>query len=207
MQSPAVPIACSLLRRNNDSGRIPHGDWQQMNANERKMASARPLSVGADQLVPWFYLCRSAFICGLFLVSAISAARGENWPGWRGPRGDGSSSETNMPIEWSGKDGAQRNITWKVEILGRGHASPIVWNDRVFVVTCDEERQERLLLCLDRETGETLWRGTVLRSPLEKKHVLNSFASSTPVTDGKRVYVTFLKTDGTEGQNPCAIAG
>ncbi len=106
-----------------------------------------------------------------------------------------------MPLEWSGKEGGQQNIAWKVEIPGRGHASPIVWNDRLFVVTCDEERQERLLLCLDRDTGEPLWRRTVLRSPLEKKHVLNSFASSTPATDGERVYVTFLQTDGTEGQN------
>jgi outer membrane protein assembly factor BamB len=69
-----------------------------------------------------------------------------------------------------------------------------VWEDRVFVVTCDEEKQDRLLLCFDSRTGEKLWQKLVLRSPLEKKHTLNSFASSTPATDGQRVFVTFLKT-------------
>ena len=153
------------------------------------------------------HLRPSAFICGLLFACAISPVHAENWPGWRGPRGDGSSKETNVPLEWSGKEGSQRNIAWKVEIPGSGHASPIVWNDRVFVVTCEEERQERLLLCFDKDTGEPLWRRTVLRSPLEKKHVLNSFASSTPATDGERVYVTFLQTDGSEGQNALATPG
>jgi outer membrane protein assembly factor BamB len=178
-----------------------------MNATDRNWP-IRPLRKSHTQVRTLrFYLRLPAFICGILLVWAISAARGENWPGWRGPRGDGTSSETNVPLEWSGKEGGQRNIAWKVEIPGHGHASPIVWNDRVFVVTCDEERQERLLLCLDRDTGETLWRRKALRSPLEKKHVLNSFASSTPVTDGQRVYVTFFKTDGTEGQSPRATPG
>jgi outer membrane protein assembly factor BamB len=149
----------------------------------------------------------SVFICGVLFSAGSSAARGENWPGWRGPRGDGTSHESGVPVEWSAKGGALRNIAWKVEIPGRGHASPIVWDDRVFVVTCDEERQERLLLCIHRDTGETLWRRAVLRSPLEKKHVLNSFASSTPATDGERVYVTFLKTDGADGENPRTSPG
>jgi outer membrane protein assembly factor BamB len=138
-----------------------------------------------------------AWICGLFIAASIHcAAIAENWPGWRGPRGDGTSDETAVPTEWSGEPGSEENIRWKVPIPGNGHASPIVWGDRVFVVTCDEERQERLLLCLDRDKGDVLWQRLVLRSPLEKKHTLNSFASSTPCTDGRRVYVTFLKTDG-----------
>ena len=57
----------------------------------------------------------------------------ENWPGWR-PRGDGTSLETNVPVNWSETE----NIAWKVEVPGVGHASPIVWNDRVFVVSCLE---------------------------------------------------------------------
>jgi outer membrane protein assembly factor BamB len=67
-----------------------------------------------------------------------------------------------------------------------------VWDDRVFVATCDEERLERLLVCYERRTGQTLWRRVVLTAPLEEKHQLNSFASSTPATDGTLVYVTFL---------------
>jgi outer membrane protein assembly factor BamB len=136
-----------------------------------------------------------AFICGLtFILQSFCTLRAENWPGWRGPRGDGTSGETGLPLEWNGESGKEKNLRWKVAIPGKGHASPIVWGDRLFVVTCDEERHERLLLGIDAITGNQLWQKLVLRSPLEKKHALNSFASSTPVTDGERIYVTFLKT-------------
>lgn len=119
------------------------------------------------------------------LVEPVSA---ENWPGWRGPRGDGTSTEQNLPTEWSNS----RNVAWQTAIPGLGHASPIVWNDRVFTVTCMPETETRALVCLDRLTGKILWQKSVLTSPLERKHRLNSHASSTPATDGKLVYVTFL---------------
>ncbi|MHB9049965.1 MAG: outer membrane protein assembly factor BamB family protein, partial [Pirellulales bacterium] len=112
----------------------------------------------------------------------------ENWPSWRGPRGDGTSLEKGVPRVWSGTE----NVVWKVPIPGTGHASPIVWLDRVFLVTCLEETTDRVLLCLDRATGRTLWQRVVVRAPLEAKNTLNSFASSTPATDGKLVYATFL---------------
>jgi outer membrane protein assembly factor BamB len=122
------------------------------------------------------------------LVGMAAPARSENWPGWRGPRGDGTSIEKNIPVKWT----ATENIAWKTEVPGLGHASPIVWQDRVFTVSCLPESEERVLLCLDRRTGKMLWQRTVLKSPLEKKHKLNSHASSTPATDGKLVYVAFL---------------
>lgn len=118
----------------------------------------------------------------------------ENWPCWRGPRGDGTSLDPQAPVEWNGPQGT--NIAWKVELPGSGHASPIVWRDQVFIVACLEDQQDRVLLCLDRRSGETIWRQSVLKSPLERKHTLNSYASSTPATDGKRVYVTFLEGAG-----------
>ncbi|MGZ0174663.1 MAG: outer membrane protein assembly factor BamB family protein, partial [Planctomycetales bacterium] len=68
-----------------------------------------------------------------------------------------------------------------------------VWGDRIFVVSCLPETKERVLISLDRRTGKQLWQKTVVESPLESKHSLNSFASSTPTTDGKLVYVAFLK--------------
>lgn len=117
---------------------------------------------------------------------AVSAA--ENWPQWRGPRGDGTSHEQNLPTEW----GPEENVAWKVAVPGTGHSSPIVWNDRIFVASCLEEAKQRLLVCFDRTTGQQLWQQVVLESPLEDKHQLNSFASSTPTTDGELVYVTFL---------------
>jgi outer membrane protein assembly factor BamB len=118
----------------------------------------------------------------------MNLVQAENWPCWRGPRGDGTSQEANVPTHWS----ATENIVWKVPIPGGGHSSPAVWEDRVFVVSCLDKTTERVLLCLDRKTGRTLWQQAVFSSPLEHKHKLNSFASSTPATDGKSVYVSFL---------------
>lgn len=129
-----------------------------------------------------------------------AATAAENWPCWRGPRGDGTSEETSVPTHWNGPAG--ENVAWKVEVPGTGHASPIVWQDRIFVVSCLEDQQDRILSCFDRKTGNVLWRRSVLRSPLEKKHHLNSYASSTPASDGDAVYVTFL-----EGSSPGAADG
>ena len=130
--------------------------------------------------------------CLLLLGDRVSPAEGptENWPCWRGPRGDGSSREANVPRTWDGPKGEQ--IAWKVELPGKGHASPIVWGDRIYLVTAVEDRRERILLALDRTDGRTLWRQVVLETPLEPKHSLNSYASSTPATDGQLVYVSFL---------------
>ena len=131
-----------------------------------------------------------------FSGTFTAAAEAENWPGWRGSRGDGTSNEKGLPTIWNGKSG--QNILWRVSIPGRGHSSPIVWASRVFVTTCIEQRTERLLLCLDRDTGKTLWSQIVLDGMLEGKRDFNSHASGTPATDGQHVYVTFLEPDGTK---------
>lgn len=130
--------------------------------------------------------CLLALGCVLLLGSRDAQA--ENWPGWRGPRGDGTSLETNVPIQWS----ATENVVWKTPLPGLGHSSPVVWGDRVFLTTALTESHERILLGLDRKTGRILWQQTVVRSPLEAKNNENSYASSTPATDGERVFVTFL---------------
>jgi outer membrane protein assembly factor BamB len=102
--------------------------------------------------------------------------------------------ETDLPLRWNGRTG--ENIVWKVPVPGKGHASPIVWGDRLFTVSCLEDRLERVLLCFDSRTGQKLWQRTVVRAPLETKNRLNSYASSTPVTDGELVFVTFLEVEG-----------
>jgi outer membrane protein assembly factor BamB len=129
----------------------------------------------------------------LALLVLIPAARAEDWSGWRGPRGDGTSEESNVPTTWNGKTG--ENIAWKTRIPGVGHSSPIVWGERVFVASCLEETGDRVLVCLDRKDGRVLWQQTVLQAPLEKHHKLNSRASGTPATDGKLVYLSFLEPD------------
>jgi len=124
----------------------------------------------------------------LLSLALVSSGLAENWPSWRGPRNDGTSLEKDVPVRWS----ATENVLWKTPLPVLGHASPIVWEDRVFTVSCVEETEERVLLCMDRDSGRILWQKAVLKSPLERKHRLNSQASSTPATDGDLVYVAFL---------------
>ncbi len=131
---------------------------------------------------------KNLFLVIVLLSLGLDRLGAENWAGWRGPRGDGTSMEKNVPTKWSATD----NIAWKSEVPGLGHASPIVYGDRVFTVSCVPETEERVLLCYNRTDGKLLWKQTVLKSPLEKKHKLNSHASSTPATDGKLIYVSFL---------------
>jgi len=132
----------------------------------------------------------------LILVTGLAAlgdVRAEDWPGWRGPRGDGSSAEKNVPLQWDGANGG--GVLWKIEVPGEGHSSPIVSGTRVFLTSALPDTQERALYCLDRDTGRELWRQVVVKASLEQKHAENSYASSTPATDGKLVFVTFLDGD------------
>jgi len=112
-------------------------------------------------------------------------ALGSDWPSWRGPGGIGVSDEP-APTRWS----QEENIAWAFKDPGLGHSSPIVWKDALFLTTAAGE--SRLLIRLDTATGGEVWQRVVLRAPLEKKHQKNSFASSTPATDGERVYTSFL---------------
>jgi len=138
-----------------------------------------PLKFGAGVLA-----CLSLF--------ATLPVRAENWPCWRGPRGDGASGEIKVPTKWSNVE----NVAWKTAIPGEGHSSPVVWENHLFLTTALVETQERVLLSVDPLAGKILWQQTVIKAPLEAKNGENSYASSTPVTDGEKVYVTFL--DGKE---------
>lgn len=126
----------------------------------------------------------------LMALALVSPSQVGNWPGWRGPRGDGIANETNLPTQWS----ATENIAWKAPIPGRGHSSPIVWGDRVFLTACHEDQGKHALLCLDRKTGQILWERQQEQKLQKAIHQQNSHASSTPATDGKRVFVTFHDT-------------
>jgi outer membrane protein assembly factor BamB len=137
-----------------------------------------------------------AFFASLLIVGTAIA---EDWPCWRGPRLDGSSRETDLPTKWSvvknkkSNQETMENIAWRTPIDGVGHSSPIVFGDRVFLTSCLLGEQKRVLICIDRVTGKINWQREVAESPLEFKHKLNSYASSTPATDGKLVYTSFLR--------------
>lgn len=126
----------------------------------------------------------------ILIFTVVGSARAENWPCWRGPRGDGTSLEIEVPREWDAVTG--KNIVWKVPVPFTGHSSPIVWDDRIFVTGADEARHRRMLMAFDRTDGKLIWEREVDEAPLEHKHQLNSWASGTPATDGRLVYVTFL---------------
>ena len=138
------------------------------------------------------------------LVFVASVLAGD-WPGFRGPRGTGISDETNLPVTWSDTE----NLRWKAALPGPGSSSPIVTGKRVFV-TCysgygldrrspgNPNDLKRHLLCISAEDGEVLWEQPIpLIAPEDpyrgyiREH---GYASSTPVTDGQRVYCYFGKT-------------
>ena len=127
-------------------------------------------------------------IIGSLIISSLTNLKAENWPGWRGPNGDGTSSETNLPTQWD----SVTNVMWKIPVPGIGHGSPIIWEDRIFIISAIPETQERILLCYNSTDGSLLWKTTVLQAPLETIHNDNSYASGTPVTDGRYIYVSFL---------------
>lgn len=142
----------------------------------------------------------------LALLSLSSPLHSEDWPGWRGPRGDGTTADA-PPVEWS----EAKNVRWKVDLAGAGLSSPIVSGDRVFLTTAvptgvkragevserfrepfELEEQELLVLAFARSTGAELWKKRVHRAmPHEPTHPTNSYATPTPATDGARVYCSF----------------
>lgn len=126
-------------------------------------------------------------LCWLTAFSAVGpqTSVAENWPGFRGPGRQGISNEKNLPTQWS----ETSNIVWKTPIAGIGWSSPIIFGDLIFVTTATDEGASFHLLCLDRKTGAVLWDRQVLRQKPGHKQALNSYATSTPVTDGKNVYI------------------
>jgi outer membrane protein assembly factor BamB len=160
------------------------------------------------------------FVNSSLLADDFSA----NWHQWRGPNADGSSATADPPIEWS----PTNNVKWMVEVPGKGSATPIVWGDRIFIVTAiktdrkkegadadtaepprqrNQQQQGRrrrgfggsppanyyqfALVCYDRKTGQEMWRRIATEQvPHESGHQTNTFASSSPVTNGERIYLS-----------------
>jgi len=133
-----------------------------------------------------FKLLKSILL--IVFINFITETQAQNWPCWRGPNGDGTSSETNLPVQWD----SNKNVVWKSVVPGIGHSSPIIWDDKLFTSSAISETQEKVLLCYNSQTGDLIWQKTVVKSALEGKHNDNSYASGTPATDGRLVYVSFL---------------
>jgi outer membrane protein assembly factor BamB len=157
---------------------------------------------------------------GLLLAASPLLAAPPHWAQWRGPDGQGIASDPSVPLEWS----PTKNVLWKAAIPGRGHSSPVVWGDRIFLTTAIEgdvvpgaqpvrhviegqefkhpdgvgadHRQTLEVLALDATSGRILWQKTAWEgTPYDTRHKRGSYASPTPVTDGSLVYAYF----GSEG--------
>lgn len=124
--------------------------------------------------------------CVLVIACSVPA-HAEDWPRFRGPTGQGISSETKLPTSWSKDD----NIAWKTAIPGAGWSSPVVYGDRVFVTSTTDEGQSCHVICVDRLSGKILWNTRVFQQEVRKKRAENSYATPTPTTDGRRVYAVF----------------
>ena len=154
------------------------------------------------------------------LLLLLVLADEPNWPQWRGPQRNGVSSATGLPLEWS----AEKNVLWKTAIEGRGHSSPVIWGDRVFLTTdiegekiegasapqhmrdgevylhpdsqSGDRRHTLKVIALSATSGEILWSRTAHDGRVyDNRHRVNTYASPTAVADGERVYVYF----GSEG--------
>jgi outer membrane protein assembly factor BamB len=124
--------------------------------------------------------------CLIVVLGSTAAARAENWPAWRGPRGDGTSAETGLPTVWS----PTQNIRWKVKLPGPGNSSPIVWGNKIVITqSLDKKGAERAVLCFDRADGKLLWQRSVSFHGEEPTHETNPYCAASPVTDGERVIV------------------
>ena len=131
-------------------------------------------------------LAALSFAFQALLISVPS--RAENWPQWRGPYFNGSTTEKGLPAQWSKTE----NVAWVAPLPGISGATPVVWEDSVLVNSPDEQKR-LLLLCLDRKTGQVRWRKVV--SEGDRQVGRNNAASPSPATDGKRVFSMFATGD------------
>ena len=154
-----------------------------------------------------------AALFSLLLLATITRADEplDNWHQWRGPLQTGEAPRGNPPTTWDEKT----HIKWKAPLVGKGSATPIIWGDRVFIVTAvptDRKAGEKpkgdprfekktdapnvfyqfLVICLDRATGKERWRKIASEQvPHEGTHETHSYAAGSPTTDGKNLFVSF----------------
>jgi len=124
------------------------------------------------------------FVLGVLAWSPLASA--QDWPQWRGPRGDGVAPEQAVRLRWDREQG----VRWRTPLARPGNGSPIVVGGRVFVTMAeDEEGKRRSLYCFDRADGAQLWVRTIDFGRAMPTHATNPHCSTTPASDGKRVVV------------------
>lgn len=117
----------------------------------------------------------------------------DDWPWWRGPNLDNvSGAPQDPPVRWSDTE----NVIWKVDVPGRGHGSPCIWGDRIYLPTADDQAEAQYVLCHDRAGGDKLWQREVHSGGFMRSHRKGSHASSTPACDGQHVFIPFMIQNG-----------
>jgi outer membrane protein assembly factor BamB len=119
----------------------------------------------------------------LLAAASVSALLAADWARFRGPNGSGTVADKDVPVKWT-----DDNVLWKTELTGKGHSSPIVVKGKVFLLSATDK--ERSLVCLDADKGKQLWSKKAPGKFVKIRHD-SSFASSTPCSDGERVYCAF----------------
>ena len=122
-----------------------------------------------------------ALLAGVVFVAGLPATRAENWPQWRGARLDGVSGETGLPVKWSKTE----NIAWRLPLPGPAGASPVVWEDRIFLTSLDGAN---LVLICASTAGELLWSKVLGEGNQDVRGDEGNTASNSPCTDGKHVW-------------------
>jgi outer membrane protein assembly factor BamB len=128
-----------------------------------------------------------AVVAAAFVGNSDTAAEGQ-WPRWRGPHADGHSHEQGLPITWDAD-----SITWRTALPGDGQSSPVIFGERIFLTSALDGGRERVVFCVDRNTGRIVWQEVAWRGAPEPSHEMNGWASATCATDGERVYAFFGK--------------
>ncbi|HYP06382.1 MAG TPA: PQQ-binding-like beta-propeller repeat protein [Bryobacteraceae bacterium] len=161
----------------------------------------RSVPVGGRLPVEHFLRNGAGAIAILALLLAPVDAAAENWPDFRGPAGDGHSTETNVPVNWS----EQKNIRWKMPLPGKGWSTPIITGNEIWLTTATDDNRSLRVLAIDATKGAILRNVEVFRLPSTfRGHEKNSGASPSVLIEGDRVYAHFgsygtacLRRDGT----------
>jgi outer membrane protein assembly factor BamB len=124
-------------------------------------------------------------LAAAIFTSACLVSSAADWPGFRGPKGNGVSEEASFPAEWS----MDKNVKWRIDMPIRGNESPIVSNGHVFTTSATADGMARRLHCFDRKDGKQVWVKEVPFAEKEKTHQTNPFGAATPAADGEKVVV------------------
>src|SRR5688500_6960182 len=126
----------------------------------------------------------------LILAVASSSSFAQEWTRFRGPNGTGESDAV-IPAKWTEKD-----LNWKIELPGVGHSSPVLWREKIFLLSADPNTAMRYVLCYAAADGRELWRREY-PGVTHKLHLKSSYASCTPACDASRVFVAWSDPEST----------